>query len=61
MPTFHGARRAGKWVAKKAKKYCKKTFTAKHKGSKIETPIAIACPEACADYLDEKGIWSPPC
>ena len=23
----------------------------------LKTPIAIACPETCADYLDEEGIW----
>jgi len=38
-------------------RYCKKTFTAKVKGEKIKTPIAMACPEACEDYLEEKGIW----
>jgi len=38
-------------------RYCKKTFTAKHNGAKIKTPIAIACPEACAAHLEDAGIW----
>ena len=33
------------------------TFTAKVKGQKIKTPIAMACPETCEDYLEDKGIW----
>ena len=55
-PSLRGVS-VGSKVAKKPEKYCKKNFKVKHKGAKLKTPVAFACPHTCADYLDEKGIW----